>query len=203
VFQLPALLGIILKYRYVALFPLACLEGPILALLIGFLVHQGYFSFIPALFIMILGDFIPDSIYYLIGRFSNKEKLIKKYKNSSPLIFGHLLFLENMWQKHPLKTMFISKLAYGLSTPLLISSGIVKMPYKKFILQAFIVTIAQYGIIMTIGYSLSSSYLSATGYIKNIGIFIAIAIVIFIIIYTLMQKYVKKQIIILEKEEKK
>jgi len=76
-FQTSIIFNFLLQYRYLALFPLACIEGPILALVVGFMVHLGYFSFIPAYFIMVLGDFVPDSVYYFIGRFGDKEKLIK------------------------------------------------------------------------------------------------------------------------------
>ena len=73
-------LHLLMTYRYLILFPLAAVEGPIVALLVGFLISLGYFQFFPAFGIMILGDLIPDSFYYYLGRFGNKKNLIEKMK---------------------------------------------------------------------------------------------------------------------------
>ena len=97
--------------------------------------------------------------------------------------------------------MFFSKLAYGLSTPLLISAGLVKLPFKKFITHAFPVTVFQFGILMITGYYLGSSYQIAVKYVKYIGVFFAILPIIFIIGYLIMTKYVRKQFLKVEKEE--
>ena len=180
---------------YLALFPIACLEGPIVALAVGFLVHLGYFSFIPAYLVMMLGDFGPDSLYYAIGRFGNKEKLIKRYDTKSKLISRHFDYLERVWHKHTLKTMFVSKLAYGLSIPLLVTSGLVRLSYWKFVWQALIVTMFQYGLLMVVGYYLGQSYELAIPYVKNVGIIIAVAAVVVIIMYFLFQKRMKNKVI--------
>ena len=171
------------SYKYLALFPLACIEGPILALAVGFMIHFGYLSIVPAFFIMILGDFIPDSIYYFIGNFGNKEKLLKRFDTKSKLVSRHFAYIENAWEKHPWKTMFICKLAYGLSTPLLILGGLVRISYFKFIYKSVVVTILNYGILMILGYYLGKSYQSAVPYVNGIGIIITIIAVIFFFVY--------------------
>jgi membrane protein DedA with SNARE-associated domain len=193
--QTSMILSFISTYRYLALLPLAIIEGPILALFIGFMVHLGYFSIIPAYIVMILGDFIPDSIYYFIGRFGHKDKIIKKFNNKSESLSKHLNRLENLWHKNPLKTMFICKLAFGLSVPLLITAGMVKLPYKKFVWQALIVTIFQYGVLMTVGYYLGQSYQLAIPYIKYAGIIIAGIVILFMAIYFTLQIYIKNKVI--------
>lgn len=184
---------LIAKYGYFILFPLAALEGPIISLVVGFLIYLGYLKFIPAFIVLLLGDLIPDIIYYYIGRFGNRKKLIEKYGS-------RLSFLEKLWQEHGRKTMFFSKLAYGLSTPFLVSAGLVNMPLKKFISYAFPISLFQYAAIMTIGYYLGSSYQIAVKYIDSVGIIIAAVLVIFII-YVFFVKYARRQIEKMEKEE--
>ncbi len=189
---------IILKYLsaygYIALVPLAMLEGPIIALVAGFMVYLGVFSFIPAYLIMLLGDFVPDSAYYAIGYYGKKDKLITKYDTKSKLISRHFGYIEKLWHGHTMKTMFVSKLAYGFSIPLLVTAGLVRLPYKKFIWQALIVTLFQYGLLMTIGYFLGQSYMSAAPYVKNIEIIIAVVAVLVIVLYFLIQRYFGKKI---------
>ena len=194
-FQSSAALGILIKYRYLALFPLACIEGPIIALAVGFMIHLGYLSFIPDFLILILGDFIPDSIYYFIGNLNNKEKIFNKYDTKSKLISKNFKHIEGMWQNHSLKTMLVCKLAYGLSTPLLILAGLTRISYFKFIWQSVTVTIFNYGILMLLGYFLGKSYQTAIPYVKDIGVIIAVTAIIFFVIYFSFQKYMTNKII--------
>src|SRR5258708_4268822 len=182
-------LNFLLSYKYAALLPLACLEGPMVALAVGFLTRLGYFSFLPAFLIMILGDFIPDSIYYAIGHLGNKQSLTSKYDTKSNIISRHLALISKMWFEHPIKTMFVSKLAYGFSIPLLVTAGLAHMPYRKFIWHALHVTIFQYGLIMTLGYYLGQSYMAAGNYIKYAEVSIGVLAAAFVIMYFILQRY--------------
>ena len=132
------ILNLILTYRYFILFPLACIEGPILALVVGFLVKLGYFNIIPAFLLMFFGDLIPDIIYYFIGRFSNRRKFSEKQPSRFKFVNEQFSAIEKLWHHHSWKTMFLSKIAYGLSTPLLICAGFVKMPFKKSSISALV-----------------------------------------------------------------
>ncbi len=192
------ILAYLLAYKYLALLPLALLEGPIIALVVGFFVYMGYLSAIPAYLVMIMGDFFPDSLYYAIGRYGKKEVLIRKYDTKSKLISRHFPFLEKIWGEHTMKTMFVSKLAYGFSIPLLISAGLVRVPYWKFVWQALVVTLFQYGLLMFIGFALGHSYLTAIPYIKDVGVIIAVIAVLIIIGYFMVQRYMRKKIIKME-----
>ena len=200
-FHLATVIKFFSNYRYLALFPLACIEGPIVALGAGFMVHSGYLLVIPAFLVMLLGDFIPDSIYYFIGRFGNKEKLLKKYDTKSGLVSRHFGYIEKAWQEHTTKTMFVCKLAYGFSIPLLILAGFTRVSYIQFVWRSLVVTLFQYGLLMLVGYYLGQSYQSAIPYVKDVGIIIAIVAIIFIFLYFLVQRYMKNKVIkIIEKE---
>ena len=172
-----------------------------MALVLGFLVHLKYFDLVPAYLIMCAGDFFPDSLYYYIGYFGSQKKFLEKYGSRSKLIANHFPIIEKLWHDHPFKTMFLSKIAYGMSTPLLISSGLAKMPYKKFISCAFPVTLLQFAVAMTAGYYLSYSYAHAEKYIKIVGVVIAVVLLVFIFTYIRLQKYAKGQIEKLEEAE--
>lgn len=197
------IINLILTYRYVILLPLAFIEGPILALVVGFLVHLKYFDIIPAFLVMCAGDFFPDVFYYYIGYSGTESKIIKKYRAKSKFVADNMPIIEKLWREQGYKTMFLSKLAYGMSTILLISAGLAKMPFRKYITYAFSVTLFQYGIIMTIGYYLSFSYVFATQYVKLAGIIVAVVLVVFVLIYIKIQKYASQEIKKLEIIEEK
>ena len=200
-FQGHTIISLILTYRYFILFPLACFEGPILALVVGFLIHLGYFDIVPAFLLMCAGDFFPDSFYYYIGHFGSQKKFLEKYGSRFKLITDHFPVIEKLWHEHTFKTMFFSKIAYGLSTPLLISAGLAKVPFKKFISHAFFITFIEYGLIMSLGYYLGYSYVYAAKYINLVGYIIALAFIVLIAIYIMIQKYTRRQIEKLEKQE--
>lgn len=182
------------KYGYFILFPLAAFEGPMVSLVVGFLIYLGYLQFFPSYAILLLGDLIPDTIYYYIGRFGSKRKFMEKYGS-------RLNLMEKLWHEHGKKTMFLSKLAYGLSVPFLITAGLVKMPFKKFISYAFPVTLFQYGVIMTIGYYLGHSYKLAERYIEYAYIVVAAGLIIFVAGYIFVIKYARYQIKKMEQQE--
>ncbi|MDP2638745.1 MAG: hypothetical protein Q8P06_01085 [Candidatus Azambacteria bacterium] len=188
------LILLLTKYGYFILFPLAAFEGPMVSLVVGFLVYLGYLQFFPAYAILLLGDIIPDTIYYYIGRFGSERKIMEKYG-------PRLNIIKKLWHEHGKKTMFLSKLAYTLSVPFLISAGLVKMPFKKFISYAFPVTLFQYGVILAIGYFFGHSYKLAEQYIQYAYMAVAGVLIIFVVSYIFIVKYARGQIKKMEQQE--
>lgn len=197
------ILILLVKYKYVILFPLAAFEGPIMSLVVGFLIFSGTFNFWPAYIILLFGDIVPDTLYYYLGYFSDKIKFIQKYFLKSDSLVKNMSIVKNLWEKHPFKMMFFGKLAYGLATPFLISAGVIKMPYKKFISYTIPITCFQYATFLGIGYYLGKSYEIAVKYIDFFYVSMAVIVVIFIIFYVRMVKYARKEIISLESTEEK
>ena len=176
-------LHLIIQYRYWALFPLACFEGPLVALIVGFLASLGYFDLLPAYIIMLFGDIIPDSFYYYLGRFGKRTSLIKRYGIKIGIRDEHAEHIARLWRDHPLRTMWTGKLAYGLAIPFLISAGLVGMPFKRFIAFAIPVTLFQYGILMILGYYFGNSLGVIARSFTGIGIAIGVLLVATIIYY--------------------
>jgi membrane protein DedA with SNARE-associated domain len=187
------LIHLLITYRYWILLPIALLEGPVLSVTVGFLIHLGYFSFIPAYAIMVLGDFIPDTAYYYLGRFGNKKKIINKYLAKSKFFSKNFNLLDRVWNRHGFKTMFLSKLAYGLSTAFLITAGLVKMPIKKYWSYSVPITLIQYIVFMTLGYFMGYSYELVSNYIELATIVIAVIVVIFVTVYLIANRSLEKE----------
>lgn len=186
------LVVLLAKYRYLILFPLAAIEGPMVSLAVGFFISMGYVDFLLAYPILILGDIMPDSIYYYVGRLGNKKKLIERFSRYSKFISYNLCVLEELWHCHGRKTMLFGKLAYGLSIPFLISAGLVNMPFPRFLSYTIPVTLLQYGVIMIIGYMLGHSYKMAEQYIEYA--YITVAAVMILLCYVLLTRYARRQI---------
>lgn len=194
------LVQLIIEYRYWMLFPIACFEGPLTAFIVGMLVALGYFNPLGAYVVMVFGDIVPDAAYYLLGRYGEKKSLIKKYFGTVGITEEHFDAVRMLWHHHPGKTMFFSKLAYGLSTPFLISAGLVGMQFKKFALYALPVTFAQYAILLGLGYYFSNSFGTVSNILEHIQFVIA-GVVVVGIGYFFLARYMRTRLLAAEKEE--
>jgi len=193
-------LQLILEYRYWILFPLACFEGPITGFIVGTLVALGYFNPLLVFIILVLGDVIPDVIYYMIGRYGEQNSLITKYMSKIGITSEHMGVLHTMWHKHTGKSMVFSKLAYGLSTPFLISAGAVNLNLKRFIKYSLPISVAQYAILMGLGYFFGAAYYSTiTKSVDGIGIIIA-AVVVVGVLYYLFTRFMRQKFLKTENE---
>src|SRR3989344_1342849 len=121
---LEALTALLLAYRYWILLPIAIVEGPFLALVVGSLTSFGYFDPLLAYFVLICGDFIPDTVLYLTGRWGKRAALIEKYGHKIGLSPERFALIERLWRDHPKKAMIMSKLALGLSGAFFVFSGV-------------------------------------------------------------------------------
>ena len=190
---------LIIDYRYWILFPLACFEGPIISFIIGTFVALGYFNPLYAFGVLVLGDLIPDVAYYSLGRYGEKGTILKKYLSKIGITEGHYEVVRNLWRTHPGKTMFFSKLAYGLSTPFLISAGFLGMPFNAFVTYTLPVTFFQFGLLMLLGYFFGNSYYQAiTQSFTGVGICIAAAALVGIA-YFFFTRFMRDRLLASEK----
>ena len=192
---------LILQYRYWILVPLAIFEGPIIAFLVGTFVALGYFNIFLAFLILFLGDNIPDVIYYLFGRYGEQKKLIRRYAAKIGVDEEHFDTIRRLWGKHPAKMMLFTKVAYGLSTPLLVSAGIVGMPLRLFVRYAILLGVVQYGTLFALGYYFSSSLRFVSDTVKMIQMAVGGFIVV-VAAYYLFARYMRKKLMKAEAKEK-
>lgn len=191
---------VILQYRYWILFPLAFFEGPIVAFVVGTFVALGYFNIFLASSIMLLGDLVPDTACYFFGRYGKRKTLISRYAAKIGIKEEHFDAIQRLWNKHPGKTMFFSKLAYGLSTPFLVSAGLVGMSLKRFVCYAFPITMIQYAIFLALGYYFGNSFRLVSDKVEIVQIAIGGGVAV-IVAYYFLTRYMRKKLMKEEAEE--
>lgn len=182
-------------YRYWVLFPLAFFEGPIISLIAGLFVSQGYLEVIPTFIILSLGDIIPDILYYGIGRLSHRANFLARYGHRFGIGKDRLAAIERLWHRHTFKSVLFSKWAYGMSTPLLLSAGLARVPTGKYISSVIPIVLTQYAALLAVGYYFGSSYQLISAYIQDAGWVIAGGVVIFIIIYFFVARSAKRELL--------
>ena len=191
------LTAILLAYRYWILFPIAVIEGPFLALVVGSLSALGYFDPYLAYLVLIFGDFIPDTALYFTGRWGKRAKLLEKYGHKIGMTPERFAHIERLWHEHPKKTMVMSKQAIGLSGPFLVSAGLSGLSLRTYYAVAIPLTLVQYAVYLFLGYHFTNSLAIVEGYIGKWQLFVGIIALCAILYYTgasLMRKRVLSQV---------
>ena len=118
------LIPFIIAYKYEILFPLAIIEGPLLAVVAGFLVSLGTLNMFIVYAIIVLGDVIGDSIFYLLGR--SGHSFLAKHGHFIGATPERLATTREYFDNHHTKAITASKLIHGIGVTGLITAGSLK-----------------------------------------------------------------------------
>jgi len=177
------IVALLITYKYAILVPLALFEGQMVGFVAGMLSALGYLNPAIVYAVLILGDVIPDFIYYAIGRFGDKKKLLERYGPAIRITPERVDTLRVQWFAHTLRTMAISKLAYGLSTPLLITAGLVKLPFSVFWTRSVPLSFLQHATFLSLGYFFGSYYAQVESTMVKVQLAVAGVIVVAALYY--------------------
>jgi len=175
---------------------LALIEGPLVCLCAGVMIHFGYFSPIPAFAIVMVGDIVPNSVSFFLGKLGNRKTLIYKILGKLGITEHHFETLEKFWVTHTNKTMFLAKLAWGLGVPLFMSAGITNLSFKKFLWSMTWIAGLQYAVVLWLGIYLGHSYnliIASNNYIEIGGL--VFSIVILIAVFWSLSRFAQEKII--------
>ncbi|HWP61490.1 MAG TPA: VTT domain-containing protein [Candidatus Paceibacterota bacterium] len=155
---------LIIVYRYWIIIPLSFVEGPIIAFVAGTLSFLGYFNPYLMFGIFLVRDIVLDSLMYAVGRFGGQTRFAQKTLARIGVTPKHLGEIHRMWERHGFRTMFFSKLSYGVSAAFLIVAGLVETSFSRFLIFGILVSLAQYGLLFVLGYFFGS----ALGTVSNV-----------------------------------
>jgi len=184
--SLDQLLGLLLTYKYLIIFPIAVLEGPGLSVLVGVLIARGLLNGPISYGLLILGDVIGDTIYYCLGRFGG-HPILKKWGHLIKVTEYHLAKLEHHFHyQAPAKTLILGK-TQPWGAAILFAAGTAKMKYLKFVIINLVATIPKTLVLVVLGYYFNQAYVALDKYLEYTGIVLTI-IAIPIIAYFLFRK---------------
>jgi membrane protein DedA with SNARE-associated domain len=163
----------ILQFKYPLLFPIAVIEGPIVTVIAGFLVSLSKINVLAAFLIIVTGDLVGDTLYYIFGR-SGGRRLVKRWGDKFGVPIEKLERIENHFKKHPAKTLAIGKVAHGLGGFFLTAAGLAKMPYSRFLLYNFIPTVFKTFLLLLLGYYFGNAYSQISKYLDETALIILI-----------------------------
>ena len=185
------LIHLLSQYKYLILFPLAIIEGPIIAVIAGFLCNNGFMNPFIVYPVIIAGDIIGDSACYAFGRLGVPE-FIKKIARWLGVTDENISRVRVLFNSNPNKIVALSKIALGIGVAGIYLAGSSKVPFSKFFIICLVVSAIQYIFYLGLGLVFGNAYLHINKYLDNFASFNIIAAVALIIIFSI--RYLLKKI---------
>lgn len=177
---------LLLTYKYALLFPISIVEGPVVTIIAGFLISGGYLNPYFVYGILIAGDLIGDTLYYMIGRFGG-HFFIRRWGH----IFGiddiRLQKLEKNFENHGGKLLLFGK-TQGLGSAILAAAGISKMPYGRFMWINLLGTVVKVFVFLIIGYYFGQAYTQIDSTLNKIVTMSSLILIVAIVLYILYRR---------------
>jgi len=175
-----SVLNLLYDHRYVFAFLAALLEGTFIMVLSGVLFRFGYFNLWEIFAVLVVGYFLNGVFWYLVGRVGGHqiiEKFIKRFKVGRKGMDK----LEEYFNRHSAKTIFLTRITYGIAMFAFMIAGSLKMKWKKFASISLLATVIWVLGVGAIGYGFGASLQSLSGVTRGITIGI-IAIIILLMV---------------------
>jgi membrane-associated protein len=173
--------AVIAAYRYLAIFPIALFDAPLMSIVVGFFAQTGALNLYLAFGIVVLGDIIGDTVLYMIGRWHRTRfmRLGPRLNLSSQRVQKVL----DYFGRYERRAIVFSKLVHGVGFTGLIAAGSLHIPFRRFIATCVMVTVCQSAVLTGLGMLSGRAYQAfahVVGYIDAvvaaivlIGLFIA------------------------------
>jgi membrane protein DedA with SNARE-associated domain len=188
--ELLTIIDLLYRYKYILLFPLAIVEGPVLAVIAGFLCVNKFLNPFIVYPIIVLGDLVGDSLCYMLGRFGVPQFLkgILKKLGFKPI---KLDAARSYFNANHIKAISLSKITLGIGFAGIYFAGNSKIPYRKFILVCLFTSALQYVVYLSIGMLFGSAYEKISHYIDLLTALIIVT-VLSILLFIFLKSYLKK-----------
>src|SRR3989344_1254349 len=180
------LLDLVVSYQiiaYLVIFLGMILEGEIILILTGILLHLGAINFLPTIILVASGLFSKSFIAYNLGIF-----LQRKYPNSKFFRYIHqkvIYFFPHVEAK-PFWSIFVSKFLVGLNNFVLIFAGYLRLAFKTYLKAEIFSNILWGSIVLSLGYFFSFAAFAITKEFKKF----ALIVVLFIIGFVILEKVI-------------
>lgn len=167
------------------------MEGPIIAVIAGFLCNSGFMNPFIVYPVIIAGDLVGDSGCYLLGRVG-VPAFIKKFARWIGINDKNITRVRGLFNSNPAKIVALSKIALGIGVAGIYLAGNSRVPFSKFLIICLVVSAVQYVFYLGLGLLFGNAYLHINKYLDNFAAFniiAAIAIITILLIRYLLRKY--------------
>ncbi len=145
--------------KYLLVFVGTIIEGPVIMIACGFLIHLGVFDPLPIYLTILAGDLVGDIGWYYIGYYF-AEPFMKKHGHFLSLTPEKLEKIKTLFNKYHERILIFSKLTIGLGFALgtLIVAGITRIPFGRYMILNLVGEGLLVAILLSVGYFFAEAY---------------------------------------------
>lgn len=158
------LTNFIIQFRYFLLFPLLVIEGPGVTLFAAVLAAHGTFELEDIVVISVVANLCSDLLHYAAGRYGGPS-FIQRWGRYIHVDMAHIGSAERHFMKHAGKSLLLGKLAFGLGSLVLVTAGLAKYSWRRFVLYCLAIELPKTVLIALLGYYGAKSYSSISHYL--------------------------------------
>jgi membrane-associated protein len=181
------IIQLIEQYKYVVLFPIVVVEGPIISIVSGFLVSLHKLNIFATYAVLVVGDTLGDVLYFWAGHGGRMSFLTRGRKNDK-----RLKKLERHFERNAGRTLLIAKFTYFFGAVTIIAAALAKTPFRKFLFYSFIGTVVKTAILMVIGYYFGSAYEKIAHYLGDVAVLFITLAVLAILAFLISKKIAER-----------
>jgi membrane protein DedA with SNARE-associated domain len=152
------MLHLLLQYAYPLMIPLSLIEGPIVALAGGVGTASGQINPFFVFAIVMGGGLFQDVAYYGLGRWACNSQKMRRRIESMQSVRKVLGPLKMAWRERLFLTLVASKFAYGLYGPILITAGMTKAPFWRYLGESLALSAVVLAAWEAAGFGLAGAY---------------------------------------------
>jgi membrane protein DedA with SNARE-associated domain len=182
----------VVAHGYPFIYLAMCIEGPTVTAAATFATTLGYFNIWIIFALSLLGDIVPDMLFYVIG-YWGRIGVVKRFGHYFGLTQARIERMEKQIKEHGGKTVAILKYTPVVAMPGLILVGAMRMKFGKFLFFVVAVTLQKTILFMAIGYFFGQAY-NVGKYIKY-GALVPFAIIFLYFIFVFSYKKISERIV--------
>jgi membrane protein DedA with SNARE-associated domain len=156
-------------YGYVALLPLAVIEGPAVTVFAAFLAAQGLLDVGVVYAVVVLGDLLGDVLYYVAGRFL-LQRLVTWHSAWALRLRHRVGVLAQRVRARAGAMLLFGKLTHSAGFAVLLAAGAAHVPVRRFLAYNLLGTLPKSLLFVVIGYWFGRLYIAMQGDLRIAGV---------------------------------
>jgi membrane protein DedA with SNARE-associated domain len=156
-------------YGYVALLPLAVIEGPAVTVFAAFLAAQGLLDVGVVYAVVVLGDLLGDALYYVGGRFL-LQRLVTWHSAWATQLRHRVGVLAQRVRARAGAMLLFGKLTHSAGFAVLLAAGAAHVPIRRFLAYNLLGTLPKSLLFVVIGYWFGRLYIAMQGDLRIAGV---------------------------------
>lgn len=155
-----------LAYGYWIALPLMVVGGPLATIVMAAIASFGYFNPVAVFALGFTADLIGDTIFYSLGYYFGGG-IIRRFGRFVKLSEDKLPIIEEFYEQHGGKSIFLAKILTGLVPPVFIFAGYSKMDLRRFYGYAAIGGVFWSAGMVMLGYYLGREFKGSFSGVEN------------------------------------